>query len=132
MNTENRGIEQAALMGSALAAFIALAVGVGGWTPLSSALGLTLALVLVAYVHIPTGSLRERLLRLLAIAAVVALDVCLALAYPLQEWFVRRRVIADCRKLSRLPSEVATCVGSATTPGLTVLWLIGGAVIFAI
>jgi len=132
MNTETRGIDQAALIGTALAAFIALAVGVGEWTLLSSALGLTLALVLIAYVHIPTGGLRAKLLRLLAVAAVAGLDISLVLAYPLQEWLVRPRVVADCKKLSRLPSEVANCVGSASAPGLTLLWLIGGAIVFAV
>ena len=129
---ETRWIEQAALMGTALAAFIALAVGAGNWTMLSTALGLTLALVLVAYVHVPTGNIRARLLRLLALSAVAGLDVCLTLAYPLQEWLVRPRVAADCKSVSRLSSDVATCVGSAAAPGLTLLWLLGGAVIFAI
>ncbi len=132
MNTDTRWIDQAALMGVALAAFIALAVGAGEWTVLSTALGLTLALVLVAYVHIPTGDLRAKLLRLLAISAVGGLDVCLILAYPLQEWLVRPRVVADCKKLSRLPTEVATCVGSASAAGLTVLWLVAGVIIFAV
>src|SRR5215472_2515453 len=129
---DNRASDQAALIGVALAAFIALAMGVGQWTLLSTALGLTLAIVMIAYIHIPTGSMRSRLLRLLAVSAVGALDVCLTLAYPLQEWLVRPRVAADCRSVSRLSSDVATCVGSAAAPGLTLLWLLGGAVIFAI
>jgi hypothetical protein len=129
---ENRWIDQAALMGTALAAFIALALGAGGWTLLSTALGLTLALVLIAFVHIPTGGIRTRLLRLLAVSAVAGLDTSLILAYPLQEWLVRPRVGADCKSLSRVPTEVAACVGSNTAPGLTLLWLLGGAAVFAI
>jgi hypothetical protein len=129
---ENRWIDQAALMGTALAAFIALALGAGGWTMLSTALGLTLALVLIAFVHIPAGGIRTRLLRLLAVSAVGGLDISLTLAYPLQEWLVRPRVAADCKSLSRLPTEVAACVGSNTGAGLTLLWLLGGAVIFCI
>jgi hypothetical protein len=129
---DTRAIDQAVLIGAALAAFIALAVGVGQWTLLSSALGLTLAIVLIAYVHVPTGTFRARLLRLLAVSAVGALALCLTLAYPLQEWLVRPRVAADCKSLSRLPTEVAACVGSASAPALTLLWLLGGAAIFGI
>jgi len=132
MTMENRWIDQAALIGTALAAFIALEVGAGQWTLLSTALGLTLALVMIAFVHVPTGTIRARLLRLLAISAVGGLDISLTLAYPLQQWLVRPRVAADCNRLSRLPTEVASCVGSNTAPGLTLLWLLGGAVIFAI
>ena len=132
MAMENRWIDQAALIGTALAAFIALAAGTGQWTLLSTALGLTLALVLIAFVHVPTGSIRTRLLRLLAISAVGGLDISLTLAYPLQEWLVRPRVAADCRSLSRLPTEVASCVGSSAAPGLTLLWLLGGAAMFCI
>jgi len=132
MNNDTRLLDQAALIGAALTAFIALAVGLAGWTWLSTALGLTLALILIAFVHIPTGRLRAGLLRLLAIAAVGGLDLSLTLAYPLQEWLVRPRVAADCKKLSRLPTEVASCVGSATAPGLTLLWILGGVAIFAI
>jgi hypothetical protein len=129
---DTRAIDQAVLVGAAVAAFVALAVGIGQWTLLSSALGLTLAIVLIAYVHVPTGSIRSKLLRLLAVSAVGALDVCLTLAYPLQEWLVRPRVAADCKRLSRLPTEVAACVGSASAPALTLLWLLGGAAIFTI
>jgi len=129
---DNRASDQAALIGVALAAFIALAMGVGQWTLLSTALGLTLAIVMIAYIHIPTGSMRSRLLRLLAVSAVGALDVCLTLAYPLQEWLVRPRVAADCRILSRVPTEMAACVGSASAPALMILWLLGGAAIFTI
>jgi hypothetical protein len=127
---ENRWIEQTALIGTALAAFIALGLGVGQWTMLSTALGLTLALVLIAFVHVPAGGIRVKLLRLLAVSAVGGLDISLTLAYPLQEWLVRPRVAADC--ISRLPTEMAACVGSATAPGLTLVWLLGGAVIFAV
>jgi hypothetical protein len=132
MTMETRWIDQAALLGTALAAFIALAVSAGQWTMLSTALGLTLALVLIAYVHAPTGRIRVKLLRLLAVSAVGGLDISLTLAYPLQEWLVRPRVAADCNSLSRLPTEVAACVGSASAPGLTLLWLLGGAVVFGI
>ena len=133
MNTDSRLIDQAALLGAALVVFIALAVGAGaGWTLLSTALGVTLVLLLVAYVHVPTGSLRTKLLRLLAVSAVGGLAVSLALAYPLQEWLVRPRVVADCKRLSRLPTEVAACVGSGSAPALTLLWLLGGIAIFAI
>jgi hypothetical protein len=130
MTMEIRWIDQAALLGAALAAFIALTVSAGHWTMLSTALGLTLALVLVAYVHVPIGGIRVKLLRLLAVSAVGGLDICLTLAYPLQEWLVRPRVAADCKSLSSLPTEVAACVGSASAPGLTLLWLLGGAVVF--
>jgi hypothetical protein len=129
---ETRWIDQAALIGTALAAFIALAVGGGQWTLLSTALGLTLALVMIAFVHVPTGSIRAKLLRLLAVSAVAGLDISLTLAYPLQEWLVRPRIAADCKSLSRLPTEMASCVGSASAPGLTLLWLLGGAVVFAV
>jgi hypothetical protein len=132
MAMETRWIDQAALIGTALAAFIALAVGAGEWTLLSTALGLTLALVLIAFVHVPTGTIRSKLLRLLTVSAVGGLDVSLTLAYPLQEWLVRPRVAADCSSLSRLHTEMAACVGSASAPGLTLLWLLGGAAIFGI
>lgn len=129
---ETRWIDQAALMGTALAAFIALAVNAGQWTLLSTALGLTLALVLIAYVHAPVGAIRAKLLRLLAVSAVGGLDVSLTLAYPLQEWLVRPRVAADCGSLSRVPTEMAGCVGAASAPALTLLWLLGGALVFGI
>ena len=129
---ETRWIDQAALMGTALAAFIALSVSAGNWTVLSTALGLTLGLILIAYVHVPTGNIRAKLIRLLALSAVGGLDISLTLAYPLQEWLVRPRVAADCRSLSRVPTEVAACVGSASAPALTVLWLLGAAAIFTI
>jgi len=105
---------------------------VGNWTWLSTALGLTLALVLIAFVQVPTGAIRARLLRLLAVSAIAGLDISLTLAYPLQEWLVRPRVTADCKSLSRLPTEVAACVGSASAPALTLLWLLGGAATFVI
>lgn len=119
-------------MGAALAAFIALALGAGQWTLLSTALGLTLGLVLIAYVHVPIGRMRLKLLRLLAVSAVAGLDLCLVLAFPLQEWLVRPRVAADCSSLSRLPTETAACVASASAPALFVLWLVGGALILAV
>jgi hypothetical protein len=79
-------VDQAALMGAALAAIVAFVVSPGEFEPLASVLGATLLLVIFAYYRFrpwPKGRL-EALRRGMALAAVSSLCACLLLAWPVQ------------------------------------------------
>ena len=96
------GIDPAALMAAVLAVVLAMLVGEGAWILLSSFLGGTLLLVLLAYLPgaRPSAGPRDKWLKVLASAAVVGLAASLTLVYPIQERIVRPAIAHTCPQQS--------------------------------
>jgi len=91
-------VDQAALMGTALAAIVALVVSTGVFGPLTSIMGATLLFVIFAYYREQQPrDFRPVLLRGLALAAVTSLCACLLIAWPVQIW------------INNSPSDVNLC-----------------------
>lgn len=80
-------IDRAALLGTTLAAVVALTFGGSGpWDWIATAVGLALLAVLVGYYRLPTAAAgsRPELREALAVSAVAALCATLVVATPLQ------------------------------------------------
>lgn len=79
-----RNVDQAALLGVALAATVSISAAEGPWEPIETVVGLVLISVVAAYYDFST-SLREwSWARSAALASVIALCWCLTVAWPLQ------------------------------------------------
>jgi hypothetical protein len=131
-----RRVDQAALMGAALAAILAIFVPEGSWDGWGVVVGVTLSFVIAGYYRIPSSpplGWRDALTRAGAVASVAALCLSIALAYPLQRATVSRN--ACKREVSRdYPSLAAdrpdrfdeladNCVGGKAGDKLQPLWL---------
>jgi hypothetical protein len=82
-----REVDRAAVLGTALAAVVALTFGgEGEWDWMATAAGVALLAVLAAFFRLPTGPQRRGAERveLAAVSAVAALAVALVIAAPLQ------------------------------------------------
>ncbi len=82
-----RDVDRAALLGTALAAVVALTFGgQGEWDWMATAAGVALLAVLAAFFRLPAGSPRRGAVRaeLAAVSAVAALAVALVIAAPMQ------------------------------------------------
>lgn len=77
-----RSVDRAALLGTSMAAVVALTFGgQGAWQWLASVVGLVLLVVLLAFFHLPAdGSVRE----IAALSGVAALCATLVVATPMQ------------------------------------------------
>ena len=144
---DTRNSDQVALVGAALAAFVALIVGEGAFGAISTILGLTLALILGAYYRVrewPT-TWWDAVLKAAALASVAALSVILTVAFWLQEAVVRHlRVTVDHRKvtvqdwcsgevINRHTRDVETCIGGQTADHfLWWIWLIAALLVFIV
>jgi hypothetical protein len=87
--------DQAALLGTGLAAVIAVSFGPGSWGWWSTGVGVALLLVIFAYYRIPNRTVRwwERARELLALAAIAGYCGTLVLAYPVQTWSRDHRLV---------------------------------------
>jgi hypothetical protein len=96
----DRDVDRAALLGTALAAVVALTFGgQGEWTWLAAATGVALLLVLAAFFRLPaggTGTARGRA-ELAAVSAVAALAATLVLAPVLQSSLAATDAGRTCR-----------------------------------
>jgi hypothetical protein len=84
---QRREVDRAALLGTALAAVVALTFGgEGAWDGLAAVTGLALLALLAAFFRLPAGPRRGAAphLELAALAGVVALSATLVVAPPLQ------------------------------------------------
>lgn len=90
-----RNADQAALLGTGLAAVIAVSFGPGAWGWWSTGVGVTLLLVIFAYYRIPDRTVRasSRARELLALAAIAGFCSTLVFAYPVQTLTRDRREI---------------------------------------
>jgi hypothetical protein len=81
-----KNADQAALLGTGLAAVIAVSFGPGAWGWWSTWVGMTLLLVIFSYYRIPDRTVRasSRARELLALAAITGLCSTLVVAYPVQ------------------------------------------------
>jgi hypothetical protein len=82
-----RAVDRAALLGTALAAVVALTFGgEGEWDWMATAAGAALLTVLAAFFRLPTGPPLRRAARaeLAAVSAVASLAVALVIAAPMQ------------------------------------------------
>jgi hypothetical protein len=82
-------IDEAALLGTALAAILALTLGEGGWDWLGPAIGAALIATLTAFFDLPAKTDRKRWRELVALACVAALCAALVLAWPWQVIYSR-------------------------------------------
>jgi hypothetical protein len=118
---QEEGIDPGALMGTALAAFLALILASGPWRALSVILGITLTLLLMASYRVEDWGVRREaaIVRGSALGAVSGLCADLIVAYPIQEWWARRN-FAGCYQ-SR---DVDGCFARHTTDALWLPWLV--------
>jgi hypothetical protein len=114
-------IDPGALMGTALAAFLALILASGPWRALSVILGITLTLLLLASYRVESWEVRPEtaLVRGAALGAVAGLCVDLIVAYPMQEWWARRH-FPGCHR----SPDVDGCFAHHTTDALWLPWLV--------
>ncbi|MDT3443215.1 MULTISPECIES: hypothetical protein [unclassified Pseudofrankia] len=119
--SQEAGIDPGALMGTALAAFLALILASGPWRALSIILGITLTLLLLASYRVEDwGIPRETaIVRGAALGAVSGLCADLIVAYPLQEWWARRN-FAGCYQ----SQDIDGCFAHHTTDTLWLPWLV--------
>jgi uncharacterized membrane protein len=81
-----RNTDQAALLGVALAATVSISAADGPWTPVESLVGVVLLCVIVAYYDVDREYSGVRVwMKLIALAAVIAICSCLVVAWPAQE-----------------------------------------------
>jgi hypothetical protein len=81
--------DQAALLGTGLAAVVAVSFGPGSWGWWSTGVGLALLLVIFAYYRIPDKTIKpwwKRAREILALAAIAGYCGTLVLAFPVQTW----------------------------------------------
>jgi hypothetical protein len=82
-----RRVDQAALMGAALAAILAVFLPAGRWEGWGSVVGITLTFVVAGYYRVPHSApsgWRDTITRAGALACVASLCVSIAIAWPLQ------------------------------------------------
>jgi hypothetical protein len=77
-------IDQAAVLGAALAASVSISAADGPWEPMESVVGLVLICLIRTYVEIDAGSTGFHRRKRLAVAGVLGLAWCLVVAWPLQ------------------------------------------------
>ena len=84
----SRNPDEAAVLGTTLAAAISISVAEGPWEPIESVIGLVLIVVILAYME-PHRARRQPWspARRWAVAGVLGLCVSLALAWPLERLF---------------------------------------------
>lgn len=139
------GTEQVALIGAAVAAFVALIAAEGAFGAITTILGVTLAAILIAYYRVRDWPENwwDAAFKAAAVAAVAALSVILIVAYPVQEAFVRHShlmvnhktltTIAWCQTEVKNLSvrDIETCIGSQTAVRfLWWIWILAAVIIF--
>jgi amino acid transporter len=139
------GTDQAALIGAAVAAFVALIAAEGAFGAISTILGLTLAAILIAYYRVRDWPENwwDAAFKAAAVATVAALGVILIVAYPVQEAFVRHsHLVVDHKTLTTIAwcqtqvkslsaRDVETCIGGQTAVRfLWWMWALAAAIIF--
>jgi hypothetical protein len=77
-------VDQAAVLGVALAASVSVSAADGPWEPLESIVGLVLVGLLVAYIDAATVRGRGGFRRRAAVTGVAGLSICLTFAWPVQ------------------------------------------------
>jgi hypothetical protein len=77
-------IDQAAVLGAALAAAVSISAADGPWEPMESIVGLVLICLIRTYVDFDAGSTGFHRRKRLAVAGVLGLAWCLVVAWPLQ------------------------------------------------
>lgn len=107
-----RDVDRAALLGTALAAVVALTFGgEGEWDWLACAAGVALLAVLCAFFGMPTGNIhpaRDRV-ELAAVSAVAALAATLVVAAPVQALLgASTQTGRDCRTVAAVAAARAT------------------------
>jgi hypothetical protein len=94
--------DEAALLGTALAAILALTLGEGGWGWLGLAIGVSLLIVLITFFGFPGPGAKGRWGELTAFSAVASLCFVLVVAWPWQTIWANLN-----------PSEKAVCAAVA-------------------
>lgn len=77
-------VDEAALLGTSLAAILALTLGEGGWDWLGIAIGAALLAVIYAFFDLPAHDDNRRWRELIALSLVTALCAALVIAWPWQ------------------------------------------------
>jgi hypothetical protein len=143
-----RKVDQAALMGAALAAILAIFLPAGKWDRWGTVVGITLSFVVAGYYRIPSsppspdglwGGWWDAFTRAGAVAGVAALCLSIALAYPLQQRSVsdtkcRYETLRDYPGLAadRLDELTSNCIGYKAGQKLQPIWLGLAAVILIV
>lgn len=135
-------VDQAALMGAALAAIVALVVSPGEYGKLSSMIGATLLFVIVAFyrLELRPGHPFRAFFRGAALAAVTGLCACLLISWPVQNhWNGHKDAMNDCyysyATNNNLPPDVNNlapdvrdsyynCLGGQAFQPLALFWLV--------
>jgi hypothetical protein len=135
-------VDEAALMGAALAAIVALVVSPGEYGKLSSMIGATLLFVILAFyrLELRPGSPFRAFFRGAALAAVTGLCACLLISWPVQNhWNDHTNAMNDCyysyatnNKLSPNVDNLApdvrdayyNCLGDEAFQPLALFWLV--------
>jgi hypothetical protein len=81
--TQSR-VDEAALLGTSLAAILALTLGEGGWDWLGTTIGAALLAVIYAFFALPGLDDKRRWIELVALSLVTALCAALVIAWPWQ------------------------------------------------
>lgn len=117
--TAGRSVDRAALLGTSLAAVVALTFGgQGPWEWLASVVGLALLTVLLGYFRLPDGEPAPRRERL-AVSAVSALCATLVVAPGLQAFLaVATPVGGDCADVGAVASAVVVAQPVGLTPSV--------------
>jgi hypothetical protein len=153
--TTDAKTDQAALMGVTLAAFLTIFLPEGPWGWFGTIVGVTLGLALLGYYRpIWSPVLLDVISKALALATVGALCFSVAIAFFVQEEWVRAQSQEDCERevvnrfpiiwderridgstLGRTTSEfqheqIENCLGDATSAQLPWVWLWTAVAIF--
>jgi hypothetical protein len=108
-----REVDRAALLGTALAAVVALTfAGDGEWDLLATLSGGALLAIIAAFFRLPAGG-RRRHVELVAVAAVVGLCSALVLAAPLQAVLSATPAAAPCRAAGAFEGAQVRSAGEA-------------------
>jgi hypothetical protein len=94
--------DQAALLGTGLAAVVAVSFGPGSWGWWSVGVGATLLLVIFAFYRVPDKDINvwTRVREILALAAVAGYCSTILLGYPLQTWWKHQGGDSFCNNVA--------------------------------
>ena len=142
-NDRGRTVDQAALIGVALAAVLALTLDQGEWDWFDVAVGLALAGALAGFYQLPKRISPSALGEITAHAAILGLTVLMVASWLFEWWSDREQWSHECAGLADFPpggtyqqwqvgQAAQNCRGDFLFDWMAWRWIIAAAVIFAI